>query len=351
MKTGPSGPELPPETSGEDGKYRRAARFLILIGGDQAARIISQLDPGQVERISREIASIRGITAEEAEAVLGEFRSLLAGSRAYSGSSSGGVEAARRLLYAAFGPDKGESLLTRAVPEARENPFAFLEGFSGEQGVLLLREESAMTAALILSQVSPKFSAAVLAHMKGERKLEILRRIARLESVSPEVLERVAAGLREKARHIAAAGGSGGAGIDGMNALTAILKHSDASFGDRILGELEEDDPDLSRDIKERLHTLDDVIRAEDRPLQEKLRAMSDRDIALLLKGRSRPFAEKILSNVSSQRRSRIREEEGLMGPVSRRETEAAAREFLAWFRLSREEGRILLIDSEDVVL
>ncbi|GHV62491.1 flagellar motor switch protein FliG [Spirochaetia bacterium] len=331
-----------------DSKYRRVAKFLILIGGDEASKILSHLEPDQVEAISREIASIKGITTEEGEAILGEFRSLLASSYAYSGSAAGGVEAARRLLYAAFGPEKGEALLNKSVPDSRENPFGFLEDFSGDQVVLLLKEEAPSTVALILSRLPPKFSAAVLARTTGGRKLEIVRRIAKLDQVAPEVLERVASALREKARHIGGAGAT--VDVDGMSALAEILKAGDYSFGDRLLNELEEDNPDLGHSLKERLYTLDDVLNAEDKPLQEKLRSMSDHDIALLLKGKAPAFAEKLLSNVSGQRRALIREEGEIMGAVPRKEVDEASRDFLAWFRLNRENGSILLLSDEDLV-
>jgi flagellar motor switch protein FliG len=335
-----------------ESRYRRAAKFLILIGGDEAARILSALDAEQVEQIAKEIASIGGITADEAETVFEEFRDLLRTSLGYTGGAAGGLEEARRLLYAAFGPVQGETFLRRTVPEAAGNPLDFLDDFSGEQVAFLLREEVPAVAALVLSRLAPKSSAAVLANTPPDRKLEIVKRIARLGQVSPEVLERVAGALREKARHIAEAGADHApVEVDGMNALTAILKHADNSFGERLLMELEEDDPDIGRGLKDRLYTLDDVIEADNRPIQEKLKAMNDRDIALLLKGRSPGFTAKILSNVSANRRTLIREEVEILGPVPKIEVEAAARDFLAWFRLGREEGKILLRTDKDVIV
>jgi flagellar motor switch protein FliG len=207
-------------------------------------------------------------------------------------------------------------------------------------------------AAVVLSRLAPEIAAAVLANTPPDRKLEIVKRIARMGQVSPEVLERVAGALRDKARHVAEAGtGSAPVEVDGMNALTAILKHADNSFGERLLLELEEDDPDIGRSLKDRLYTLDDVIEADNRPIQEKLKAMNDRDIALLLKGRSPGFTAKILSNVSVNRRTLIREEVEILGPVPKIEVEAAARDFLSWFRLGREEGKILLRTDEDVIV
>jgi flagellar motor switch protein FliG len=338
----PSGP--PPDES----KYRRVAKFLILIGSAEAARILSRLDREQVEKISAQIASIRGITAEEADAVLYEFRDLVSSASGYTGAVRGGVEAARSILHEAFGNEKGEALLRRAAPEALENPFSFLEEFSGEQIALLLRNESPAAAALVLSRISPKSSAAALANTSPGKKYEIIKRIARMGETSPEVLENVGAALREKARALGTRDES--AEIDGRSSLAAILRQGDLGFGDRILEALEEEDPELAQDMKERFHTLDDVIRAEDKPLQAKLRSMSDRDIAVLLKGKGEAFALKITSNLSSSRGALVREEGEILGAVPKRDVDAVTDDFLSWFRLSREEGKILLLDDDDII-
>ena len=332
-------------------KYKRAAQFMLLIGSDEASKILSRLDPGQVEAISKEIVSIKNISSEDAESVIEEFRSLLAPDYGYSGLSFGGIEEARRHLYAAFGPEKGESLLLKAVPDAAEAPFDFLNDFSGEQLALLFRDESPAACAMVFSRMPSKLSAAALANINPQKKLDIVKRIARLNDIPPEVIERTASALREKARYFGRSDAAGGAEIDGKGVLAAILKHSDMAFGGRLLEELEENDPSLSREMKDRLYTLDDVCNAADRPIQEKLRTLNDREIALLLKGRPEAFKSKILSNVSSARSERIRDESEIMGPVPKIEMEAAAREFLSWFRESREEGRILMLSDEDVFL
>ena len=330
-------------------KLKKVAQFMVLVGSDEASKILSRLEPDIVEGISKEIVAIKQINSEEAEAVLDEFRSLLSPAYGFSGSSTGGQEEARRILYAAFGPEKGESILTKAVPEAAGNPFDFLSDFSGEQLGLLFKDESPAACAMVFSRLPPKLSAAVLANTSSERKLDIVRRIARLSDISPEVIDRASAALREKARHFGRS--ESGGEIDGKGVLAAILKHSDLAFGGRLLEEMEEDDPSLSRDMKDRLYSLEDVVNAADRPIQEKLRAMEDRDIALLLRGRSEAFTGKIFNNISQARGDRVREESEIMGPVPKIEIEAAAREFLAWFRLNREEGRILMLSDEDVLV
>jgi flagellar motor switch protein FliG len=136
-----------------------------------------------------------------------------------------------------------------------------------------------------------------------------------------------------------------------MQTLGAILKQGDYSFGDRLINELELEEPGIARNLKDKIYTIDDVIITDDRPIQEKLKTMTEIEIAILLKGRSKEFNEKILSNVSAGRRQLIREEYEIMGAVPKFDCDAAARDFLTWFKLAREKGEIILYSDKDVFL
>jgi flagellar motor switch protein FliG len=333
-----------------DSKLRRVAKFLVLIGTDEASRVLAELEMDQVEAISREIATIRGVDADEAEEIFAEFRELFAASSGWTGTAKGGVEAARKLLYVAFGREQGEAYLRKAIPGGGENPFEFLENFSGAQLSVLLRTEALTTATLAISRLPAKLAAETLKNMLPEQKAAVVKRLAYLGKTSPDVMERVATGLREKARRFADAGGEIESEVDGLGALTAILKQTDVSFGEKLLQELRYEDPDLSQEIRDRLYTLEDVVFADDRPLQDKLRGMNERDVALLLKGRSAAFKEKILANVSENRRGIILEEGEWLGTVLRKDADAEGRKFLDWFRKARESGEIMLYTDEDVV-
>ena len=342
-------PSQPTPVESSEPKIRRVAKFLILIGSDQAAEILAELDPEQVNEISKEIALINIIKPEERDEIFAEFRSLFSTPFRYSGSSHGGIETARRILYAALGPAKGEELLNRTIPESKENIFGFLQEFSPEQIVALLKTETAQTMALILSRLPPKLSAGALSILPPKNKPEVLRRMAHQREISPQVLEQITAALKEKTRHIR--GNANEIKIDGMQTLAAILKHGDMAFGDKIINEIEQESPDVGKNLKEKFFTLDDVIAAIDRPIQEKLSLMTERQIAVLLKGQKLEFCEKILSCVSSGRRKLIREESEILGDVPKRDCDEAADEFLSWFRRARKSGEVILYSDKDVFL
>ncbi|MCL2410923.1 MAG: hypothetical protein FWC97_04695 [Treponema sp.] len=261
--------------------------------------------------------------------------------------SGGGVDTARAILYAAKGSEKGETILNKAVPESKVNLFTFLEDFSPEQLVLLLNDETNQAAALVLARLSSKLSAGTISRLPQNRKSEILKRIAHQGEILPEVLEQVSSAFREKVRNVS--GGANDIKIDGVKTLTAILKQGDYAFGSRLINELEYEEPNIATNLKNKFYTIDDVINTVDRIIQDKLKIMTEREIAILLKGKSREFNEKILSNISAGRRQIIREENEVIGAVPKRDCEEIERDFLAWFRLARSKGEIILYDDKDV--
>ena len=56
-----------------DSVYRRVAKFLLLIGSDQAAEVFKHLPQSDVEKIIPELTTIRSVGEDEAAAIFEEF--------------------------------------------------------------------------------------------------------------------------------------------------------------------------------------------------------------------------------------------------------------------------------------
>ena len=64
------------EQNGKESVYRRVAKFLIILGVEQSAKVLQLLTPEQIEKIVPELASIRSVSPEEKEVILAEFEGL-----------------------------------------------------------------------------------------------------------------------------------------------------------------------------------------------------------------------------------------------------------------------------------
>ncbi len=325
--------------AGSDSAYRRVAKFLLLIGTDEAAKVIAHLTPEQTERIIPEIASIRHVDKDEAAVILAEFENLLQRAR-----ESGGVETAKSILEKAFGEKKAADMMEKAVPFAAGKPFEYLEDMDSDRLFFLLKDESAPVKALVLSRINPSRAAAVIQRMSAGDKKETVRRLAKLTAVSPDILRRIDEAMREKVQNTNAATAES---IDGRSALAEIMRRMEPSAENGILASLAESDPDLGKDLRERLFTIDDVVRCDDRYMQTKLRSMSDQDIAVLIAGKTEEFRAKIFSCISKTRGAAVLEEEALLKPVPRKDSDIVTGRFLSDLRRAWEEGRLIVEDRD----
>ena len=159
-----------PEADGKDSVYRRVAKFLLLIGEDEAAKILPHLSETQIEKIIPEIASIRSVDKDEAAVILEEFNGLLNKAR-----EEGGIETAREMLEKAYGKKRADQMLKKAIPLEGKIPFDYLKDADSERVYLLLKDENVGVQSLVLSYLEPKKAASIINMMKNdEKKVEYL---------------------------------------------------------------------------------------------------------------------------------------------------------------------------------
>ncbi len=78
---------------------RKAAMLLIVLGEQASADLLQQLSEEDVQKVSREVAKITAISAEQAEQVLNEFHHI---TTAGDYVARGGIDFARKLLMRAL---------------------------------------------------------------------------------------------------------------------------------------------------------------------------------------------------------------------------------------------------------
>ncbi len=325
-----------------DKGYGKAARFLTLLGKEQAASVMKHLSEEEVAGISEEIARLDKVDSREAARILEEFGYLM---KTRDLVARGGVELAERILTDAFGEERAAAMVDRIRARTAPHPFAFLMDLDIEQVRLLLRRESAPVLSVILPHLSPERAAQILESMPHELQQEVVRRMARLERISPEVLRRAEGALKEKIRE---QGEIVTQEIDGPEVLAEILKKMGSASESRILADLQSHDEALAAEIEKKLFTLDVLLSLTDRDLQAVLRDYSERELALLCKGLSQAQVERLKAGVSGRRWEMVQEESASLGAVFRSEVERAVEEFLADIRARRDRGDISIAGDDD---
>ena len=98
-----------------DRGFEHVAKFLLLLGADTAARVLSRLTADEVTGILQEVAAIGSLEQREAHRILEEF-----GYRMENGALCvrGGGAAADAMLRAAFGEERAREWRTRLAEPA-----------------------------------------------------------------------------------------------------------------------------------------------------------------------------------------------------------------------------------------
>ena len=330
------------EADGRDSVYRRVAKFFLIIGVDEAAKILPHLTEEQTEKIIPEIASIRSVSPEEIRQILEEFETLLKNAR-----EGGGIDTAREILRKAYGEKKAKELIDKSVPFPLEKPFEYLNDIDNERINLLLKEESVQVKALILSHLNPKKAASVINLMDSKEKSEVAFRLLKLEPVSPEVIKNLDEVLHKK---VLLQNSQRTNSLDGKNILAEILKKMSFSTENSILSKISTEEPSLANDLRERLFTVDDVVSSDDRFVQETLMMYSNYEIACLVYKREEKFTKKIFQCISQGRVSQVQEELNINQTFLKSECDKIYSKFLNTLRNAFEEGKLFIKNRTDDV-
>ncbi len=334
--------KVPVDEKTKESPYRRVAKFLFIIGKDQAAQVLKQLSKEQIDKVVAELVTIQSIDKSEALEILNEFNTLYAKNK----NSLGGVETAKNILTEAFGSSRAEEILENAVPEKQSVPFEYLQGLENDTLTNLLAGELASSKAIILSQLDPKQAAAYISSLSDEtEKKEIILRLAKIKKIDSEILRQISEALKKKLVDVHANKTSS---IDGISVLAEILRSIDYKTGSAILDSLENTDETLADTVRNKLVTLDDVITLQPRFIQYLIRPMPAAELARLIHAKSEPFRKAVLSNLSKTKASVVLQEEEFISPISKKELQETVDSFLQRVKSEIKNGRIIIARNED---
>jgi flagellar motor switch protein FliG len=318
---------------------RKAAIFLVSIDPDSASKVFAQMNKEDIERISLEIAKLEShpVTAQERDKVLEEFYHL---NLAQQYVEQGGIGYARTLLEKVLPPDEVRKVIETIEQSMKMAPFGFLQKTEGESLLAFIQDEHPQTIALILAYLTHTQAAEIIEKLPLRTQREVVKRLAIMERTSPDIVSQVEKALESK---LAAFISQEISEIGGVEVAAEILNLTQRSTERAILEGLEEEDPELVEQIRRLMFTFDDIMRVNDRGVQNLLRHIEPQQLALALKTASPELRQKFFKNMSTRAQDNIKEEMELMGPVKLSDVEKAQQAIVDIVRRLEEEGELII--------
>jgi flagellar motor switch protein FliG len=318
---------------------RKAAIFLVAVGDELGKKILQNLAEGDLQRLTEEIADLRGVPPDLSLEVIDEFHEML-GTQQFM--IHGGLDYATKLLVDTFGQQRAEDLLglVKRAQEASQSDLTVLQRVDPQQLGKFLESEHPQTIAVVLAHLDAKRGSTVIDSLSEERRVEAIRRLAAMRQFSPEMAQRVAMILHRRLENM---GDTGRKAYSGFKAVADLLNRMESEETKKILDEIEAADVAMALNIRNLMFTFDDLVTIPPASIREIVAAADKRQLALALRGASEDLRAHVFAAMSSRAADMLKEDMEVMGPVRAREVAGAQHEILALARNLEAEGKVIL--------
>ncbi|KHF39781.1 flagellar motor switch protein FliG [Halalkalibacter okhensis] len=326
---------------------QKAAILLISLGPDVSAQVYKHLSEEEIEQLTLEIANVRKVDSGMKEEILEQFHSLVL---AQDYIAQGGIGYAKSILEKALGEDSAMDIINRLTSTLQVRPFDFARKADSSQILNFIQNEHPQTIALILSYLESVQAGQILSELPQEVQADVAKRIALMDSTSPEIVNEVESILEQKLSSTVTQDYTDAGGIE---AVVEVLNSVDRSTERTILDALEIQDPELAEEIKKRMFVFEDIVTLDNRSIQRVIRDVENEDLQLSLKVASEEVKDIVFSNMSQRMAETFKDEMEFMGPVRLRDVEEAQSRIVAIIRRLEEAGEIVIArgGGDDIIV
>ncbi|HOW28477.1 MAG TPA: FliG C-terminal domain-containing protein [Elusimicrobiota bacterium] len=214
-----------------------------------------------------------------------------------------------------------------------EVPFSFINESHSRNLKFLLKKERPEQIAIILHYLSPALANDILTSLDPAKQSEILLQLASVADMDPEIVKTIEEKIRERIAYV----------VGGEDRLQTILDYANPDMQQSILSTLSKKDAPMAVRMRQRLFTIDDLVKLDNAVLAGIVRRVNIRILASVLRDTKKEFQDQILSKLPEGSAAMLREEISLAKPVPTERLAQERRHILDTIRRLNERGLIQL--------
>ncbi|MCE5279981.1 MAG: FliG C-terminal domain-containing protein [Planctomycetaceae bacterium] len=332
---------------------RKAAALLMSLDASTAAALLKSAEPGTLKQIVAEVAYLIQTGQRASSEAVREFLTLLQSGRRQS-------DPVMQLLEMALGEQAHN--VHREVQDllAMKDPFGQVRSASVEHIAQALDGESPQVIALVLAELPTRKATDLLAAVEEARRAQAVGLMAGGGELSDVVRLKVARALRTKLDAIArkAAQQQDAAGATEQAAapmspqqkqhrkVAQVLRGLPADTRGVLLKALAQRSEETAKGVQQMMVLWQDLPIIGDRAVQESLRSVDSRKLALALVGADEPTKAKVRANISERAAAMLDEESSLLSSPKPADVEQSRELILAALRKINDSGELTFEES-----
>ncbi|HOJ49121.1 MAG TPA: flagellar motor switch protein FliG [Bacillota bacterium] len=316
---------------------RKAATIVLALGIENASEVFKYLREDEIEALTVEIATMPSLSTEVMEQTLDEFYGLC---EAQSFITEGGIEYAKAVLEKSKGATVAAAIIEKVTKTLQVKAFDFIYKADPKQILILIQNEHPQTIALILSYCTVEQSSAILSELPRDIQLDVVERIATMDSTSPEIVKDIER-IIERKMQMSETGEF--TEIGGTKYIAEVLNSVDRGTEKYILDELSKKDPKLCEEIRNDMFVFEDIANLEPIYIQRFLQDVNVNDLLIALKGASKEVVDVFYQNMSMRMRETLEEEAKYLRGVRLSDVEEKQQKLVALVRSLEDAGEIYI--------
>ena len=189
----------------------------------------------------------------------------------------------------------------------------------------------------------------MLNELPKEKRVDVVERIAKMDSASPDTIKAIEATLERK---FAAVVSMDSAQVGGINYVADVLNKVDRATEKFIFDELAVRDPALVDEIKKKMFVFEDILGLDSMAIQRFIRDCETKDLAVAIKGSNSDVAAALYANMPQRMQESIQQEIEYLHNIRMRDVEEAQQRIVGIIRHLEEEGELVIGKSgEDEII
>jgi len=322
--------------------------LLMSLDAATAAELLKGVDAEVVQELAVELASLDAAGYRSSRQSLRLARQFSNSLQASEGFHLKGF--LKEVLKSTVGQDKAGQIQSQIQDLLyKRDPFISIRSVDSQTMASVLGNEHPQTAAVVLSELPAEKNSEVLGFLDGSIRFTIIGRMTGCETMTAGAKAQITKTVCRRLEAII----SGGAGEalptqpeQSLRKAAVVLRNLGKEIRDGLLGAIHGKDNQAGEMVANLMIIWEDIPQIADKSLQEALRGIDARELALALVRADDGVVQKIKSNISERAAAALDEEVSLVSVAEEKDVEEAREAIVQVLREMNEKGELAFIEG-----
>ncbi len=325
---------------------QKAAMLLMSLDPPTAAELLKGVNPDVVQELAVELAYLdaAGVSSSQNAEVARQFCNSLKTAQGFQLNSF-----LKQVLKSSVNEEKANQIQNQIQDLLQKrDPFISIRSIEPQVIASALETEHPQAAAVVLSELPIKKSSEIIGLLGEGIRVSVISRMTKCETVTAEAKARIAETVCRRL-------GTAAAGKEktalarpeqSLRKVAVILRNLGKELRDGLLKAIQEKDDKAGETVANLMIVWEDIPQVSDRSMQQALRGIDSKKLALALFKASETIVNKIRSNISERAAATLDEETSLMSAPKKQDIEDARNEIVQALREMNEKGELAFIEE-----